>query len=165
MLDWLTGKGDPTFWKTYLEHFEKEAPNTPTRYVIFDCESTGLDWKQDVILSIGCVGVTNDQIEINDFFEVFIKHESRIHRNEVIEKLFSGELAPLTFFPLFLQTIAFYLPFKYLAHFPSQIYLEKISYSEILKNFLGAFCWIAALIIIIIIVWKRGLKRYDGSSI
>lgn len=84
---------------------------------------------------------------------------------EVIEKLFSGELAPLTFFPLFLQTIAAYLPFKYLAYFPSQIYLEKISYSEILKSFLGAFCWIAALIIIIIIVWKRGLKRYDGSSI
>ena len=91
MLDWLTGKGDPTFWKTYLEHFEKEAPNTPTRYVIFDCESTGLDWKQDVILSIGCVGVTNDQIEINDFFEVFIKHESRIQRNEAIEKLFKAD--------------------------------------------------------------------------
>ncbi len=91
MLDWLTGKGDPTFWKAYLEHFEKEVPNTPTRYVIFDCERTGLDWKQDVILSIGCVGVTNDQIEIGDFLEVFIKQENRIQQNEAVEKLFKAD--------------------------------------------------------------------------
>jgi len=91
MLDWLTGKGDPTFWKAYLEHFDKEDTNAPIRYVIFDCERTGLDWKQDVILSVGCVGVVNDQIEIKDFLEVFIKQENRTQQNEAVEKLFKAD--------------------------------------------------------------------------
>lgn len=91
MLDWLTGKGDPTFWKAYLEHFDKEDANAPVRYVIFDVERTGLNWKEDVILSIGCVGVVNDQIEISDFFEVFIKQENRTQQNEAVEKLFKAD--------------------------------------------------------------------------
>ena len=91
MLDWLTGKGDPTFWKAYLEHFDKEDASAPTRYVIFDVERTGLNWKEDVILSIGCVGVVNDQIEISDFFEVFIKQENRTQQNEAVEKLFKAD--------------------------------------------------------------------------
>ncbi|ESU24880.1 hypothetical protein FEDK69T_04340 [Flavobacterium enshiense DK69] len=90
MLDWLKGKGDPTFWKVYLDNFEKEITNTPTRYVIFDCERTGLDWKKDTILSIGCIGITNDQIEINDFFEIFIENKNDKRQNEAVEKLFKS---------------------------------------------------------------------------
>jgi DNA polymerase III subunit epsilon len=90
MLDWLTGKGDPSFWKQYLEHFDKEDSSAPIRYAVFDCERTGLDWKEDVILSIGIVGITNDQIEIKDFLEVFIQHDNVNHQNEAVEKLFKA---------------------------------------------------------------------------
>jgi len=87
MLDWLTGKGDPDFWKEYLKQFEKTDVNVPVRYVVFDCEKTGQDWKQDKIISIGCVGIENDAISIGDFFEVFIDQENHHSQNEAVEKL------------------------------------------------------------------------------
>ncbi|ESU27225.1 hypothetical protein FLJC2902T_21990 [Flavobacterium limnosediminis JC2902] len=90
MLDWLKGKGDPSFWKAYLDSFEKDNLDTPVRYVIFDCERTGLDWKKDSILSLGCIGVTSDHIEIKDFFEVFIENKNEAHQNEAVEKLFKA---------------------------------------------------------------------------
>lgn len=88
MLDWLKGKGDPPFWKEYLESFEKENPNDPVRYVVFDCERTGLDWKHDTILSIGCIGITSNQIEVKDFFEIYIENNNEKRHNEAVEKLF-----------------------------------------------------------------------------
>ncbi|KGO90003.1 3'-5' exonuclease [Flavobacterium suncheonense] len=88
MLDWLTGKGDPDFWKKYSESFDKADANAPVRYIVFDCEKTGQDWKEDHILSIGCVGVENDAIKVGDFFEVFIADHKEKHENEAVEKLF-----------------------------------------------------------------------------
>ena len=63
-------KEKPKFWETYLTHFEaKERSN---RYVVFDCESTGLDYKKDRILSIGAVSVVDNKIEVSDYLEVFL---------------------------------------------------------------------------------------------
>lgn len=75
-LDWLIGTNLPQFWKNYLTYFEKEeGQEVHKRYVVFDMETTGLDWKDDVILSIGAIGVTNNAIEVGDFFEIYIKQE------------------------------------------------------------------------------------------
>ncbi|WP_313807767.1 exonuclease domain-containing protein [Flavobacterium sp.] len=89
MLDWLTGKGDPDFWKKYSETFDKTDANAPIRYVVFDCEKTGQDWKEDQITSIGCIGVVSDSIQVGDFYEVFIQNQTEEnHQNEAVEKLF-----------------------------------------------------------------------------
>lgn len=75
-LDWLKGGSTPQFWKNYTSLFEKEdGKAAKRRYVIFDMETSGLDYKDDVVLSIGAIGVTNNAIEIGDFFEVFIKQD------------------------------------------------------------------------------------------
>jgi DNA polymerase III subunit epsilon len=75
-------KDHPKFWETYLETFDtKEASQ---RYVVFDCESTGLDYKKDRILSIGAIAVIDNKIEVNDYFEVF-----------VIQDLFKPESVPI----------------------------------------------------------------------
>ncbi|VXB77142.1 DNA polymerase III subunit epsilon [Flavobacterium sp. 9AF] len=60
----------PTFWKDYLAHFKTNK--NEKRYVVFDCETTGLDTTKDRILSIGAIAITKDSIIINDYFEVFI---------------------------------------------------------------------------------------------
>lgn len=70
--DWLTGNNLPQFWKNYISLFDNEDEHKAKRYVIFDMETTGLDWKEDVILSIGAIGVTRDAIGIGDFFEVVL---------------------------------------------------------------------------------------------
>ena len=75
-LDWLIGTNVPQFWKNYLTYFEKdEESEVHKRYVVFDMETSGLDWREDVILSIGAIGVNDNAIEVGDFFEIFIKQD------------------------------------------------------------------------------------------
>ncbi len=64
----------PKFYEDYLSNFDDSSIKT-NRFVVFDCETTGLNEKKDRILSIGAVGITNEIIEINDYFEVFVKQE------------------------------------------------------------------------------------------
>lgn len=72
--NWLkkTANELPEFWNTYLSYFEKNK-NESKRYVVFDCETTGLDYKKDRILSIGAVAIKNNQVVVNDFMEIFLQ--------------------------------------------------------------------------------------------
>ncbi|TXI65950.1 MAG: 3'-5' exonuclease, partial [Flavobacterium sp.] len=67
-------KDYPKFWETYLSCFDENESKTK-RYVVFDCETTGLDYKSDRILSIGAVAIQNDQIIVGDFMEVFLQQD------------------------------------------------------------------------------------------
>jgi DNA polymerase III subunit epsilon len=69
----------PKFWDKYLSNFENESPNAK-RYVIFDCETTGLDHRNDVILSIGAVTVIENAIYVNDSLELYLKQD--IYKSE-----------------------------------------------------------------------------------
>jgi len=49
-------------------------PGTPdARYVVFDCETTGLDPEKDAIISIGAIVVQNDEIHIAESFETIVR--------------------------------------------------------------------------------------------
>ncbi len=84
---------------------------------------------------------------------------------EIMNAIFSGRLAPLAFLPLFLQHGAAYLPFQYIAFVPAQIFLGRISTTETWVAFSHALVWVAILGTIVYVMWRRGLYRYDGSSI
>jgi DNA polymerase-3 subunit epsilon len=73
--DWLTGGSLPHFWKNYLSLFDDNDKLSNRRYVIFDMQTSGLDWKDDVIISIGAIGVVNNAIEIGDFLEVHVQQD------------------------------------------------------------------------------------------
>jgi DNA polymerase-3 subunit epsilon len=64
-------KDHPKFWETYLTYFD-ENQSIKKRFVVFDCETTGLDYRSDRILSIGAVAIENNQIIVGDFMEVFL---------------------------------------------------------------------------------------------
>lgn len=68
MLDWLKNKKHPEFWKNYLQQQEDKS----TRYVTLSLQTTGLNVQKDIILSIGCVGIHNNEIVIKDSFEVLL---------------------------------------------------------------------------------------------
>lgn len=70
--EWITG-GAPQFWKNYVSLFDKEEKQR--RYVVFDMETTGTDYKEDVILSIGAIGIAGDSIAIGNFLEVYLKQD------------------------------------------------------------------------------------------
>lgn len=66
----------PEFWQNYIASFEsKAAVISPQRVVAFDTETTGLNHRKDVILSIGAVGIYGNRIKVNDHLEVFIEQD------------------------------------------------------------------------------------------
>lgn len=87
------------------------------------------------------------------------------HLRYMIEKVFSGEFAPLTLYPLAVQSVAFILPFKYLYFIPISLYLGNISVHEGIYEMTKGIAWVGIFLLILIVLWKRGLKRYDGSGI
>ncbi len=92
----------PQFWLDYTYHFQKltKLPLAETSFVVFDTETTGLAIKKDRILSIGAVRVLNNQIEVQDSFEVYVKQDIfnpdtvKIHgilQNSALEKVTEEE--------------------------------------------------------------------------
>ncbi|WP_276166345.1 3'-5' exonuclease [Zobellia alginiliquefaciens] len=67
-------KNYPDFWMKYEAKFEKKASYAlpEIRFVVFDTETTGFDYDNDRILSIGALSVKNNSIHISDSFEAFL---------------------------------------------------------------------------------------------
>jgi DNA polymerase III subunit epsilon len=68
MFSFLRSKKYPEFWNNYLDKFDKKTK----RFVAINVETSGLDPNEDVILSIGTIGIENDAIIIQDCYEVAI---------------------------------------------------------------------------------------------
>lgn len=76
MLDWFRFKKYPPIWQNYLANFKKNSSLKDfedTRFVVFDTETTGLDFQKDKILSIGAVSIINKTIAVENVFEIYIK--------------------------------------------------------------------------------------------
>lgn len=73
--EWITGSSTPQFWKNYLANFEQETDGFDKRFVIFDMGASGLDWREDVILSIVAIGVTDNAVAVGDFLEIYVQQD------------------------------------------------------------------------------------------
>jgi len=82
-----------------------------------------------------------------------------------LRKFFSGGYFPLNFLPPVFVTASFSLPFAYSFFVPAQLYLKKIDISAGIKGVFVQLVWIALLYGIIRLLWKRGLKKYEGVGI
>jgi len=85
MWNWFKQKKYPDFWKEYLQKFKQKQPKSieTTRFVVFDTETTGLDITNDRILSIGTIGISNNQIEVSDTFEKYLIQDK--YKAETVE--------------------------------------------------------------------------------
>lgn len=119
------------------------------------------------ILAIGCSYLLSSMIEIILGLAAFWLGETtgadQIKNISIIT--FSGQLAPLVFFPAVIQTVADWLPFKYLVYFPAQIYLGQLTAPIFWRGLSVCLLWIGILLCIGWFLWKRGLYRYDGAGI
>ncbi|WP_439881566.1 3'-5' exonuclease [Pontibacter sp. MBLB2868] len=70
---------DPPFWKAYIQCINSQPPSETAlngaEFVVFDTETTGLDEKQDKVLSIGAVKVRGGQVLVQDSFEFVVRQE------------------------------------------------------------------------------------------
>jgi DNA polymerase-3 subunit epsilon len=70
-------KSYPEFWQNYLACFaDKADKKLLKRFVVFDTETTGLDARNDLILSIGAVAICGNSIVVNDFLELFVEQNN-----------------------------------------------------------------------------------------
>ncbi|MFH4965555.1 3'-5' exonuclease [Gaetbulibacter sp. M235] len=84
-MPWFKKKEYPDFWNTYLNHFKnKQDTNIETiRFVVFDTETTGLNIKEDRILSIGAIGITEHTIKISDSIECYLSQD--VFKNDSVK--------------------------------------------------------------------------------
>tara|TARA_R110002049_G_scaffold70401_1_gene181899 strand:- start:4377 stop:5039 length:663 start_codon:yes stop_codon:yes gene_type:complete len=76
-MKWFKKKIYPDFWLQYLKQFGSSQDQNldNLRFIIFDTETTGLDIKNDRILSIGTIAVRGHIIKVSDSFECYVKQE------------------------------------------------------------------------------------------
>ncbi|MEX1028948.1 MAG: ABC-2 family transporter protein [Paenibacillaceae bacterium] len=80
----------------------------------------------------------------------------------VIISLLGGAMIPLDFFPLWLQKVCDYLPFKYIFYEPVQFFLNRghaTSTEALLYVLMMQFLWIAGLYLLTRIVWSILMKK------
>lgn len=67
----------PDFWQDYALSFKEKLPTDPNeiRFVVLDTETTGFDYANDRILSLGALSLQNKTIVLRDSLELYIKQE------------------------------------------------------------------------------------------
>ena len=102
----------PDFWVHYAEQFQKGLPSelNEVRFVVLDTESTGFDYDNDRILSIGALSLQNGTIEVKQSFEVFLYQHFYHAKNVEIHGILKDErqerITELEALMLFLEFIS-----------------------------------------------------------
>ncbi|HZR38768.1 MAG TPA: ABC-2 family transporter protein [Ktedonobacteraceae bacterium] len=80
----------------------------------------------------------------------------------VVLMLLSGQLVPLAFFPQPVQIAATVLPFRWMVAFPVELCLGSVAPGEILPGLAAQSAWLLLSIIILIVMWRTGIRRYSA---
>ena len=67
----------PDFWQDYELWFNQKLPADPNkvRFVVLDTETTGFDFENDRILSLGALSLQNKNIILSQSLELYIKQD------------------------------------------------------------------------------------------
>lgn len=76
----------------------------------------------------------------------------------------SGGMFPLDILPKPIFTILQFLPFSYLTYFPMKIYLGQYTVSFLLQGIGMLILWIVIMYLIMMRVWKIGLRAYTAQG-
>lgn len=97
-MSWLNSlfaqkKKIPEAFCWYAESIEKDLLKKPLkeiRFVALDTETTGLNPKNDHILSIGAISIKNYQLKIEDSFEVILEQDNQNNEAITIHEITPG---------------------------------------------------------------------------
>ena len=73
---------------------------------------------------------------------------------------FSGWIVPLDFLPVWIRNVADVLPFKYMLYFPTTLLMGKVTPEAFVRGAAIQLFWILLIVVVIRLVWKRGIRRY-----
>jgi DNA polymerase III subunit epsilon len=69
----------------------RRTPLEGARWVVIDCETSGLDAARDRLLSVGAVAVRGAAIEVNEFFEARIRQQAPSARENILVHGIGGD--------------------------------------------------------------------------
>lgn len=76
--------------------------------------------------------------------------------------LFAGQGIPISFYPQNMQNILLLLPFRFLFSFPLEIFLHKITYTQVFSGFILQIAWILIFMTLAKKALQSGLKIYSA---
>jgi ABC-2 type transport system permease protein len=79
-----------------------------------------------------------------------------------LELLLSGRLVPLTLFPEWVQTVAWFLPFRWTFYFPIQTLVGDLTNAELLGGLAMQVFWTVVGIGVFSLVWRYAIRRYTA---
>jgi len=80
----------------------------------------------------------------------------------VLELLLSGRFVPLTLFPQWIQTVAWFLPFRWTFYFPIETLVGDLSNAELLGGLVMQVFWTLVGIGVFSLVWRYAIRRYTA---
>lgn len=83
----------------------------------------------------------------------------------VLQDFLGGVVFPLDIFPKFLYHVIMSLPFPYLLFFPVNLFLGKISGTDLILGFGTITLWTIFLLFLMKKEWRVGLKGYQAEGI
>ena len=74
----------------------------------------------------------------------------------------SGRLAPLDLFPVWLERITWYLPFRWAVWFPVELALGRLSPDLIAAGFRMQALWLLVGLLLLRVAWRLGIRKYEA---
>ncbi len=80
----------------------------------------------------------------------------------IVVFLFGGYIMPIAFYPAFMKSVAYFLPFSYMIYFPTIAASGKLSGIESLTVILQQIIWITIFYLISRLMFNKGVKKFTG---
>jgi ABC-2 type transport system permease protein len=74
----------------------------------------------------------------------------------------SGQIAPLSLFPHWLQIVADILPFQWMLGFPVELVLGKLTPTQALIGLGAQAVWLGISLMLVRVVWRAGVRIYSA---
>ncbi len=88
---------------------------------------------------------------------------SAVNQTYFLAMLFlSGYIAPLGVLPAPLRALASVLPFRWVYSFPIELCLGRLTVNEMVMGFAAQAAWLAALLMVLGVVWQQAVRRYSA---
>jgi len=75
---------------------------------------------------------------------------------------FSGYIAPLQLFPALFQSVAWFLPVRWILTFPVELLLGALTPREAIVGLGMQTLWLGILSVCVAVMWRRGVRRYQA---
>jgi ABC-2 type transport system permease protein len=92
----------------------------------------------------------------------FLEVTSVLYVVQTVNFFVSGQMFPLDLLPSFLRVPLQWLPFQYMAYFPSMVLLGKVQGAALWQGLLMEAGWAVFFVILARLLFRAGLRRYSA---